>query len=271
MKQEKQPIMIEDLLRLKRAERPPAEFWAQFETELRAKQLAALVEKRPWWRTLALPHVFSSVRRYQLPLGATAVLAVTLLAVRDYRTGRTEMAAHESAALTAVARAATMAPAMVVSEAAPEGMAAAAELSSPQNAPVVANADLVAPEGLSRVIGGAEVAAAAELTPSARMIAENLATVQSLAASSRSLLQPAGGFEARAMPARSATIEPLAQMTTPADARRAKLLSAMATSYANDNPSRATERVARRLSDDRLLQDAAHRFDARGNSVALKF
>jgi len=271
MKQEKQPIMIEDLLRLKRAERPPAEFWTQFETELRAKQLAALVEKRPWWRTLALPQMFSSVRRYQLPLGATAVLAVTLLAVRDYRTGRTEMTEHSSAGLTAVAGAVTTAPAMIADEATSESTAAAVELSSSQNAPVVANAELAAPEGLSRVIGGAEVAAAAELTPSARMIAENLATVQSLAASGRSLLQPAGGFEARAMPARSATVEPLAQMTTPADARRAKLLSAMATSYANENPSRATERVARRLSDDRLLQDSAHRFNASGNSFGMKF
>ena len=33
------PIVIEDLLRLKRAERPPAEFWSTFDRELRAKQL----------------------------------------------------------------------------------------------------------------------------------------------------------------------------------------------------------------------------------------
>ena len=37
------PVSLEDLLRLKRAERPAPEFWVQFERELRAKQLAALV------------------------------------------------------------------------------------------------------------------------------------------------------------------------------------------------------------------------------------
>jgi hypothetical protein len=41
----KRPIQIEDILRLKRAERPPAEFWGEFDRQLRAKQLAALVSK----------------------------------------------------------------------------------------------------------------------------------------------------------------------------------------------------------------------------------
>ena len=49
----KRPITLEDIIRLKRAERPPPQFWAQFDRELRAKQLAALMEKRPWWRSLA--------------------------------------------------------------------------------------------------------------------------------------------------------------------------------------------------------------------------
>ena len=50
--EKKRAVTIEDLLHLKRTERPPAEFWTHFERDLRAKQLAALVEKRPWWRTL---------------------------------------------------------------------------------------------------------------------------------------------------------------------------------------------------------------------------
>ena len=78
-------VTLEDLLRLKRAERPPAEFWNQFERELRAKQLAALVVKRPWWRTLPA-RAFAGFSRYHLPLGATAVLAITFLSVREYQT-----------------------------------------------------------------------------------------------------------------------------------------------------------------------------------------
>jgi hypothetical protein len=73
-------VTIEDLLRLKRTERPPAEFWAGFERELRQKQLAALVEQRSWWRDF--PQLFS--RRAYLPVGATAVIALTLVSVRFY-------------------------------------------------------------------------------------------------------------------------------------------------------------------------------------------
>ena len=45
-------VTIEDLLRLKRAERPGPEFWVNFEQELRQKQLTALVQKRRWWHEL---------------------------------------------------------------------------------------------------------------------------------------------------------------------------------------------------------------------------
>ena len=62
-------VTIEDLLRLKRAERPAAEFWTNFVRELRQKQLTALLEKRPWWQEL--PQILA--RRAYLPVGATAI------------------------------------------------------------------------------------------------------------------------------------------------------------------------------------------------------
>lgn len=73
-------VTIEDLLRLKRAERPAAEFWTNFERELRQKQLTALLEKRPWWQEL--PQLLA--RRAYLPVGATAILAFTLVSVKFY-------------------------------------------------------------------------------------------------------------------------------------------------------------------------------------------
>lgn len=76
-------VTVEDLLRLKRAERPTAEFWAGFERELRQKQLVALLEKRPWWQEI--PHAFA--RRAYLPLGAMAALAMTVVTVRHYSVG----------------------------------------------------------------------------------------------------------------------------------------------------------------------------------------
>ena len=75
------PLTIEDLLRLKRAERPSPEFWARFESELRQKQLAALIERRPWWQTL--PQVLARPRMF-MPVGATAVLVLTLVSVKFY-------------------------------------------------------------------------------------------------------------------------------------------------------------------------------------------
>jgi hypothetical protein len=75
-------VTVEDLLRLKRAERPQPEFWAEFEQGLRQRQLAALVERKPWWNGLSVLSVrFGWLR---LPVGATAVLALTLISVRQY-------------------------------------------------------------------------------------------------------------------------------------------------------------------------------------------
>ena len=75
-------VTVEDLLHMKRTERPPPEFWAGFERELRQKQLAALVERRSWWHGPA-----ATLNRFgwlRLPVGAMAVLAVTLVSIRHY-------------------------------------------------------------------------------------------------------------------------------------------------------------------------------------------
>jgi len=73
----KSPVTVEDLLRLKKMERPGAEFWSQFERELRQKQLTALVQKRRWWHDL--PVLLS--RRVYVPAGAAAIVAFTLVTV----------------------------------------------------------------------------------------------------------------------------------------------------------------------------------------------
>jgi len=77
-------VTLEQLLRVKRAEKPSPEFWAQFERELRVKQLAAIVEPRPWWAPFI--RVGSRLARYQMPVGAAAVVALALLTVRQYDT-----------------------------------------------------------------------------------------------------------------------------------------------------------------------------------------
>lgn len=102
-------VTLEDLLRLKRVERPPPEFWEGFEQELREKQLAALVERRSWWHGLAA--AFSRFGWLRVPLGATAVLAITLVSVRYYSSstrddgGQPSALAEDRAAVVAMARA----------------------------------------------------------------------------------------------------------------------------------------------------------------------
>ncbi len=71
-KQSTKAVTVEDLLRLKRAERPAAEFWSQFDDALRAKQLAAIVERRPWWR-IEFRGVAAGLARLRVPVGLAAV------------------------------------------------------------------------------------------------------------------------------------------------------------------------------------------------------
>src|SRR5258708_6589943 len=75
-------VTLEDLLRWKRSERPPQEFWARFEQELRTKQLAALVEKPKWWHgSLRTVGRFS---RYGLALGSISALALSFVTLRNH-------------------------------------------------------------------------------------------------------------------------------------------------------------------------------------------
>jgi hypothetical protein len=74
-------VTVEDLLRVKRAERPSPEFWADFEKNLRAKQLAAIVQPRRQWSGWS----WKSLARWTVPVGAAAVLGVTFV---NFNSGR---------------------------------------------------------------------------------------------------------------------------------------------------------------------------------------
>jgi len=120
---------VEDLLQVKRAERPPPEFWARFERELRQKQLAALVERRSWWHGPAA--AFTHLGWLRLPVGAMAVLAVTVVSVRQYSpSSRTRGSAHEVAVGDKPSVLVQTAPALPV-EAMPVGAAPAVSPSAP--------------------------------------------------------------------------------------------------------------------------------------------
>ncbi|MEI8090299.1 MAG: hypothetical protein WCG63_11995 [Opitutaceae bacterium] len=280
-------VSLEDLLRLKRAERPAPEFWAQFERELRAKQLAALVTKRPWWQTLPA-RAIAGLSRYHLPLGATAVLALTFLSVREYQSqnagvsgvvmpGFVDQGAQNN--FRANAGASVAAPATVVSF----PVISASEMAVTEDSEVNAssennfiNSDTAERGTAITALSGGGTAKVAGATPSARSIAENFAAAQSddNTFGGRPLLNPAmRGFESRVMPARTPVVDPLAQMKAPADVRRARYLGTALPVVANSKPitPRSSERLASRISDERLYESVNSRLGLGGDRLMVKF
>ena len=74
-------ITLEEVLRLKRREKPSAEFWEQFDRELRRKTLRALVDEKPWHQKYLTP-VFGRMA-IALPLAAATVLALVFTVFQD--------------------------------------------------------------------------------------------------------------------------------------------------------------------------------------------
>lgn len=284
------PVSLEDILRLKRAERPPAEFWSQFDRELRAKQLAALVEKRPWWRTISFTPAFFSLRRYYMPLGATAVLAATFFSVRGLQHSSAPSAAPASDVVAAPARELISAPAVATSPApssstviepmpvaaTPSAVAVAdrpVDLAISKAERLALSSDATPPGGFVQMIalvGSPTSTDEAALAPGTRLVADNFAALQDAEpAFAREFVAPERGFEARALPARNRPVEPLAQMRVPSGSRRAALI-AQATLVSTPAPVLSSDRAARSLSDERLY-DQISRVNARGAGVNMKF
>lgn len=274
----KTTVTLEDLLRLKRAERPPAEFWSQFERGMRAKQLAAIVEPRPWWAPFI--RVGTRLARYQLPVGATAILAVTFLTIREYHPANSappsdypaveimansipapvtaKVSAIDSASAPALANDATVATAADV----PARTMAVSDVPAvqpPQEMPVLGTASHVEPVN-------------AEPTPSARYIAENLAAAQETA---DPRLDQMLGRSMRGTDSRPAHSEPLAQVNLPGESRRSRLLGGTAwltAATTGDSALRTNDQATRRLSDRRLSEsEAISRIDVGGDRFTLKF
>lgn len=273
-----QPVTLEDLLRLKRVERPAPEFWQAFDRSLREKQLAALVEKRRWWRVG--PDVVAAFARYHVALASSAVLAVTFFATQglspeielDSPAGELEVSAKRHIVSLP---AAVFAPAAVVDipAASAEGEIDVSNAAEPALAESIAE-----PTGVGALFSSSTVlltqglSRQGEDSPSARAITANLAAAQAAEpAIARGLLMNAHGFEARAMPERA--VEPLAQMTSPTKQRNLeRFASAMAAAFMRHERDVAPAAdIARRLKEKDFDDDAVGRIGATGASFTAKF
>ena len=250
-------VSLEDLLHLKRAERPTPEFWSNFERELRQKQLTALVQKHRWWHDV--PALLG--RRIYLPAGAAAAVAFTLVAVRYHTPVNLAQAENSVPRLAAADSAIEMLPATVV--AAPENKYE--EAIAPSR--VATESPSARPE---MVVASAPVTVRNENSPSARSIAANLASLEQ---SEPELLNSVMGSRlstARAQPVGAKAEPELANVNE--SAPRYVLVARYAERALSPQPSAPTlvrERIARRLGDD--LGDGASRIGVGGNRVSLKF
>lgn len=279
--EDKRPVAIEDLLRLKRAERPPAEFWERFDRELRAKQLAALVQKRPWWQ--AMPRFVPVWRRFRFPLGATAVLAVTFVSLREYSQDSASPVTGEQSSATlwvVVPSGSQVTRDVIVPVSAVETSDGLADANSTlsefarstSEAPAVRDAVL----GTQVAVAPAGARLDEELPVASRPLDATFAAGSATPSVLGQGLLGGSRVSTRGPSARGTAIEPLAQMIPPGEARRARILSAMSIAASGDTlvrgseiDSQPVERVARNLSDDRM-NDSIRRFNAKGDRFSFK-
>jgi hypothetical protein len=265
-------VTIEDLLHLKRSERPSAEFWSNFERELRQKQLSALVEKRAWWHDL--PRFFP--RRVSLPIGAAAILTFTLVSISHYSlvpVAQTQSSAPSVPAPTFSNMNVVDSRSMVTSESpsvsSPLVNRAEPKISAVEPASAVAtvrvNSD--ARSELSRESDLLE-----QDSPSARSIAANFARLeQSDPELVSSVLGSRLSSPARVQSSPAPTIE-LASLQMNGG-RRTRLVARYNDRHFNGEPATSDsvrERLSRRL-DDSDFNDHFSRIGLNGDKVSLKF
>lgn len=268
-------VTVEDLLRLKRAERPPEAFWAQFEQDLRTRQLAAGVQQRRWW--FGLSQSFAGFSRFQMPVGAAAVLAVTFLSVREYREPGLELAVSPQVQVTvneAAINDDSAAVAAVIVDASPPADSAPAMVAA--TTPVQTRT-AVSREVTSLVPWSAQVSTDAEpdiLTPSARSIAANLAAAtESQPEWGNLLVHRVSSFAANS----AGRAEPLAQVVSPTELRRERLFAyhdaepeAEVATLTEGRITSGREHLVNRLSDERLYE-TVRRMNAGGDRLTLRF
>jgi len=273
-KQSTKAVTVEDLLRLKRAERPAAEFWSQFDDALRAKQLAAIVERRPWWR-IEFRGVAAGLARLRVPVGLAAVAVLSFVTVQQFR-------APTNLASEAPVNDADVAGGTVVSV--NGGAVVAVTTTDPNLVNAALEAVVDADNAVAPALASAEVrssvgAAVTSLSLAAAVaspVSEEsgaLATV-GLASNLRSLR--ASGFTGLdstgvAMlelgtlrsSARAASVEePLARVTSPTESRRERLAALVAPASMKSlssagSPDRVRERMISRLSEDELYSSVS--------------
>jgi hypothetical protein len=92
-------VPLEQLIQLKRSERPPASFWEDFDREFHRRQLVALVSIEPWHRRAARAVAMVARRIAPVAAGTAAVAFAVLALLRVDLSNRTNGTAAASVAM----------------------------------------------------------------------------------------------------------------------------------------------------------------------------
>jgi hypothetical protein len=263
----KTKVTLEDLLQLKRTERPTAEFWPRFEQELRTKQLAALVQPmRPWWRSLVSRRLL--VRAYA-PLGAAAVVAMSFGLYQRPSAPQLAMVQPGQALpapIAVVEESVTVSPVRAERQ---QGELAVASV----ELPVVADREAKHETATEPVVISNGSDSLSSSAPEQLLLA-GTATVK---AAGQALAQMVGLIDDNAErndSMQNTLVEPLTQLSTPRDNRRSRLL-AYTVAYdphaaGSQDSARSRERITRRISDESVY-DSISRLGVSGDRVSIKF
>lgn len=275
-------VTIEDLLRLKRAERPSPEFWTRFEQDLRAKQLAAIMEKRPWWIAFRLPRAARVLSRLQIPMGAAAVLALSFVVAREFRSSSASDPVSAPVLNTVVAvpaarakRPAAAEPIRLAEMAAPRATAVVVATDTETGPASVASGQLMAmipwaaPQSTSMSDGAAKAEPLGELPQVHFASAVNPGSDHDF--NRRVELAPVGVSVALAPAAElPARVSPVSTR----EMRRNRILSTLVVADNSSESGRArlvqAHEVVGGLDDDRLY-DSVRRLGMGGDRLTLKF
>lgn len=258
------PVVLEDLLRIKRAEKPTEAFWQEWEGRYKERRRQAMLEPRPWIKETAA-RLSIAMARWYLPMGAAAVVAMTFFAVREYNPTVPHQGFSGSVAAldssTAVAPVATPSGDVLgeLRQAALTNGAASVEQERQ-------------PGALSDVLSGVD--RSADLSPTERAIAANLAAMHALEPElarswrGRSFVVPNVGS------GNALDEEPLASVAASRDLRRSRILGYdFQPVNGTDTPaySRQQERSISRLAEDQFYESKARSLGARGDRVLVRF
>ena len=158
------PVTVEDLMKVKRGEHPDREFWSDWDDAMQVKLTQAKSEPRPWYRD-ALPRLWITVARWQVPVGACAVALLTYSAYKEYhRTLPMSEVEHSSQQIGIAANL-------------PEARPAQTPMLGASTAPVLGGSFSHAPGELSATVASAGSSFVGAVSPAAITIAANLERV----------------------------------------------------------------------------------------------